>query len=394
MRQTLLAAGAIGILVTGIVIGGVTGGGVALYLDRTALRQGLPAATSVDGRAQLTAATTERDGAEPVVVASERVAPAVVTILNTLKPDARLGQMQGLPFPLPFSGKQAPLPQQAQPQLASGSGVIINKDGYIVTNNHVVENQQSLAVLFADGSRHDATLVGADPVTDVAVVKVSDPVPAVASFGNSDTLEPGATAIAIGSPLGDFKNSVTTGVISALNRSVAGDAPAGLIQTDAAINHGNSGGPLVNLRGEVIGLNTLVVRDAGSTGDQAQGLGFAIPSNTVKQVADQLIAHGSITHSYLGVRYGDISAELAQVQHLPVNQGAIIGQVEPNGPAAEAGLQENDIITMVDGVKLSDSTTLRQILLAHAPGDRVALSVLRDGKTLDLTVTLGTRPAA
>jgi 2-alkenal reductase len=221
------------------------------------------------------------------------------------------------------------------------------------------------------------------------VIKVSDPVPATASFGDSDQLKPGQAAIAIGSPLGDFKNSVTTGVISALNRSVGGDAPAGLIQTDAAINHGNSGGPLVDLSGQVVGLNTLVVREAGSTGDQAEGLGFAVPSNTVKLVADQLIAHGSIDHSYLGVQYGDINPELVLTEHLTVNQGALIGQVEPGGPAAKAGLVEGDIITAVDGKQLSDSITLRQVLLSDAPGTPVNLSVLRDGKTLQLNVTLG-----
>jgi 2-alkenal reductase len=183
-------------------------------------------------------------------------------------------------------------------------------------------------------------------------------------------------------------------VISALNRSVGGDAPAGLIQTDAAINHGNSGGPLVDLSGQVVGLNTLVVREAGSTGDQAEGLGFAVPSNTVKLVADQLIAHGSIDHSYLGVQYGDINPELVLTEHLTVNQGALIGQVEPGGPAAKAGLVEGDIITAVDGKQLSDSITLRQVLLSDAPGTPVNLSVLRDGKTLQLNVTLGTRPAA
>lgn len=392
MHRKFIAAAGTGLVLTGMLVGGLAGGASALYLEH--MLPGKPAlGMQVSGqKAQPVAAQSAARVREPIVLATEHTAPAVVTILNTLKPDAQLGQLQELPFPFPPDGQQ--LPNQNQPQLATGSGVIIAKDGYIVTNNHVIENQQSLAVVFADGSRHDATLVGADPVTDVAVIKVKDSVPAVASFGDSNALQPGETAIAIGSPLGDFKNSVTTGVISALNRTVSGDSPAGLIQTDAAINHGNSGGPLINLQGEVIGLNTLVVRAASSAGDQAQGLGFAIPSNTVKQVADQLIAHGSIAHPYLGVQYGDISAALAIAQSLPVNQGAVIGQVETGGPAARAGLKAGDIITAIDGTTLNEAMTLRQVLLTHAPDDQVTLHVLRDGKTIDLTATLGTRPTA
>lgn len=388
MKRSLLVISAIGILLIGLVLGGLAGGGVAVYMNRMATGTHV-GTTGSSTPAQPVVAAPLSTTNEPIVAATQHVAPAVVTVVNTLKPDAQLGQLQQLPFPSPFGGQQS----QA-PQMASGSGVIIRTDGYIVTNNHVIENQQSLDVIFADGSRHSATLVGADPVTDVAVIKVADAVPSVASFGNSDALQPGETAIAIGSPLGDFKNSVTTGVVSALNRSVAGDAPIGLIQTDAAINPGNSGGPLVDLQGQVIGLNTLVVRSAGSTGTEAQGLGFAIPSNSVKQVADQLISHGSIAHAYLGIQYGDISAEMAIAEKLPVNQGAVIGQVVQAGPAAQAGLKDGDIITAVDGKALNDSTTLRQVLLAHGPGDKITLSVLRDGKTLQLPVTLGTRPTA
>lgn len=388
MKRSLLVVGAIGILLIGLVLGGLAGGGVAVYMNRRATGTGV-GTTGSSKIAQPVVAAAANTMNEPIVTATQHVAPAVVTVVNTLKPDAQLGQLQQLPFPLPFGGQRS----QA-PQMASGSGVIISKDGYSVTNNHVIENQQSLDVIFADGSRHSATLVGADPLTDVAVIKVADAVPSVASFGNSDALQPGETAIAIGSPLGDFKNSVTTGVVSALNRSVAGDAPIGLIQTDAAINPGNSGGPLVDLQGQVIGLNTLVVRNAGSTGTEAQGLGFAIPSNSVKQVADQLISHGSIAHAYLGIQYGDISAEMAIAEKLPVNQGAVIGQVVQAGPAAQAGLKDGDIITAVDDKALNDGTTLRQVLLAHVPGDKVTLHVLRDGKTLQIPVTLGTRPTA
>jgi len=325
-----------------------------------------------------------------VVHAVKQVSPAVVTVINPLRPDAQPNPIQGMPFPLPF-------PQPGQPQQpthASGSGVIISKDGYIITNNHVIENQQSLAVIFADGTRHEATLVGTDPLMDVAVIRVKDAVPGVAELGDSSALLPGETVIAIGSPLGDFKNSVTVGVVSALNRSVPGSSQEGLIQTDAAINHGNSGGPLVNLRSQVVGINTLVVRSTDNTPDQAEGLGFSIPSNTVKTVSDKLIADGKVVYPFLGVSYGMIDAEVAAENNLPATAGALVGKVEPGQPAAKAGLKDGDVITSVDGQKLGSEVSLRGVLLQHKPGDTIKLEVLRDGKTLALDVTLTTRPEA
>jgi 2-alkenal reductase len=330
-----------------------------------------------------------------VVAAVKQVSPAVVTVVNTLKPDAQPNDIQRNPLPFPFPQPDQPQPGQPdQTPRASGSGVIISQDGYIITNNHVIENQQSLAVIFADGSRHEATLVGADPLMDLAVIRVKDAVPVAATLGDSSALQPGATVIAIGSPLGDFKNTVTVGVVSALNRSVPGSSQEGLIQTDAAINHGNSGGPLVNLHGEVVGINTLVVRGNGNTPDQAEGLGFAIPSRTVKTVSDQLIASGKIAYPFLGESYGMIDAEIAAENNLPVQNGALVGQVQPGQPAAKAGVKDGDIITAVDGQKLGSDVSLRGVLIQHKPGDTVKLEVLRDGKTLTLDVTLATRPEA
>jgi 2-alkenal reductase len=314
----------------------------------------------------------------------------VVTVVNTLRANTQPDDTQRSPFPFPFQEPDQP----SQPQRASGSGVVISKEGFIITNNHVVDNEQSLVVIFNDGSRHDATLVGTDPLNDLAVIKVGDPVLGVAPLGDSSALQPGETVIAIGSPLGDFKNSVTVGVVSALNRTVGGDAPEGLVQTDAAINHGNSGGPLLNLRGEVIGINTLVVRGNSLGGDQAQGLGFAIPSSTVREVSAQLIKDGKVAHPYLGVRYGMIDADVAVQQNLPVQEGALVSQVEEGGPAAKAGLKANDIITAVDGAKIGGETSLRGALLKHKPGDTVKLDVLREGKQVSLSVTLVERPGS
>jgi len=396
-RTHTLWLGIISALLVGVIVGGLAGGGVAAFLFQRQSRA-LPAAVAQHQTAsQPSAAAQPLSNADGTVVSVvKQVSPAVVTVINTLKPEAQPSQLQQLPFPFPFPVEPQLPPQQQPTQQARavGSGVIISKDGYIVTNNHVIENEQSLAVLFADGSRHTATLTGADPVTDLAVIKVNDAVPATAALGDSATLQPGETAIAIGSPLGDFKNSVTVGAISAVNRSVPGSSQDGLIQTDAAINHGNSGGPLIDLQGQVVGINTLVVRGTDSTSDQAEGLGFSIPSNEVKAVSEQLIAHGSIAHPYLGISYGMIDAELAAEQNLSAQHGALVGQVQPNTPAGQAGVQKNDIITAVDGTTLDGSTSLRQVLMDKHPGDSIALDVLRNGKTIQLHVALGTRPDA
>ncbi len=298
------------------------------------------------------------------VAAVKRVAPAVVTVINRNAGDA-----------------------------GSGSGVIISNEGHIITNHHVVENADRLSVVFADSSRQVATLIGSDPLSDIAVIKVDGPVPAVAAIGSSEILEPGEMVIAIGSPLGNFRNTVTSGIVSALNRSVGNFE--GLIQTDASINRGNSGGPLINLRGEVVGINTLVVRGNGVMlgGDQAEGLGFAVPSTIFKNVSEQLIDTGQMKYPYLGIRYNMIDGEIAAEQNLPVQSGAFVASVEPNTPAAQAGLQANDIVTAVNGTSLAVDNSLRYVLTQYRPGDTVTLKVQRGSEELTLNVTLGTRPA-
>jgi 2-alkenal reductase len=304
-----------------------------------------------------------------MVSAVQKVAPAVVTVLNT--------SAQG-------SG--------------SGSGVIMSDKGYILTNNHVVEGASELAVVFNDGSRRDAKLIGTDPLNDVAVIQVSGDLPAVAAVGDAAALQPGEQVLAIGSPLGNFRNTVTAGVVSALNRSVG--EMEGLIQTDAAINSGNSGGPLINLSGEVVGLNTLVVRNDQFSASAApiEGLGFAVPSTIFRGVAEQLIASGKVSYPFLGVSYLPIDGSVAAELNLPVQSGALIQSSRPGQPAIQpgtaaerAGLREGDIITAIDGQKLDGDTSLRQVLLQHRPGDTVTLTVLRDGKENSVQVTLGAR---
>jgi 2-alkenal reductase len=271
--------------------------------------------------------------------------------------------------------------------------VIISRDGYIITNNHVVEEAQSLSVIFPDTSVHDATLIGRDPLSDIAIVQVYDPVPAVATVGDSKLLHPGEQIIAIGNPLGNFRNTVTAGVVSALNRSVG--PLEGLIQIDAAINHGNSGGPLVNLRGEVIGINTLVVRGSGfDMVSQAEGLGFAVPSNIFQAIANELIQTGDVQYPYLGIRYMMLDGSTAANLDLPIQNGALIIDVEPGTPADTVQLQPDDIIIAVDEVPLVIENSLRYVLTQYAPGDTVTLTVLRGEQELKMLVTLATRPEA
>ncbi len=360
-------------------LGGALGGGAVAYV---AMRQARPTVSLASApivaspvvKQEITQLRLETTSA--VVQAVAQVRPAVVTVVNTQQQQ----QIRG------FWGVQVIQPK------SSGSGVIISKDGYIVTNNHVVENQQSLEVVFADGTKAPARLIGADQYADTAVIKVDAPVPAVAAFGNSLALQPGETVIAIGSALGDFKNTVTVGVVSATGRNLdsgKGFTLEGLIQTDAAINHGNSGGPLVNALGQVVAINTAIVRGDAASGDVAEGLGFAIPANTVKDLADQIIAKGYVARAYLGIHSLAITPEIAGSNGLPMDWGVYVRSVEQGSPAEQAGLRQGDIITEVGQDQISADTSFTNALLHHKPGERITLQVWRNGKTLPLDVTFG-----
>ncbi len=377
-------------LVIGIAGGAVAGGAAALFVtNRQAVREVAVTTAPVRVQTELqpaqpaqstpaAPATQSAAGAsshsDSAVAAVQKVAPAVVTVI------VRGAQGQG-----------------------SGSGVIISDQGYILTNNHVVEGATRLSVLFADSTLQQARLIGTDPLNDIAVLRVDGAVPGVAVIGDSTALQPGETVLAIGSPLGNFRNTVTSGVVSALNRSLPGSGMEGLIQTDAAINSGNSGGPLINLAGEVVGINTVVVRNGdlgfGMGAAPVEGLGFAVPSVIFRNVADQLIATGEVRYPFLGITYLTIDGQVAAEYGLPVQSGAFIqntrtGQpaVQPGSAAASAGLRDGDIIVAVEGTRLDYNTSLRQLLLRHKPGDTITLTVLRDGQERDFTVTLGERP--
>ena len=332
--------------------------------------------TPAPGAAPVNGPLSEQEAAVQVV---DKVGPAVVTVINTLDPR----QNQG------FSGQ------------ASGSGVIIDSGGYIVTNNHVVAGQQSLEVIFADATTAAAQLVGADLYSDLAVLKVNSKMPAVATLGNSDALRPGETVIAIGSALGDFRNTVTVGVISGLNRTLQADQGINMenmIQTDAAINHGNSGGPLINLRGEVIGVNTAVLRNVAGTSDPAEGLGFAIPSNTVKDITAQLIRTGRVPRPYLGIDSQPVSRMMSAYYGLVdengqlLDRGVLVIQVAPGSPAETAGLQPGDVLVAVNDQQIGADNALTNVLVHFNVGDTVTLTLYRNGQQQRVPATLGQQP--
>jgi 2-alkenal reductase len=302
----------------------------------------------------------------------EKVGPAVVTVVGTV------------PSQFTFFGPTGD-------QTVSGTGFFITAEGYILTNNHVVEGTQEVNIILSDGTEQTATIVGTDIYSDIAVLKTDGNVPAIAKLGNSDVLKPGESVIAIGSPLGNFKNSVTVGVVSATGRSIdtgQGYAIEDLIQTDAAINHGNSGGPLVNLAGEVIGINTLVVRNTNS-GDVAEGLGFAIPVNTAQAVAQQIIEKGYFARPYMGISFQPINPQIAARYNLPAEWGVFITRVADNSPASRAGLQEGDIITKLGDVALGETHSYVNTLFKFNPGDQINLEVVRGNERMQVRITLG-----
>ena len=269
-------------------------------------------------------------------------------------------------------------------QQAQGSGFVYDEQGHVITNQHVVDGAESVKVTFWNGKTYDATVVGSDPSTDIAVIDVDAPASVLEplELANSSQLEVGDGVIAIGSPFG-LEQTVTTGIVSALHRQISSPnnfAIDDAIQTDAAINHGNSGGPLLDLSGEVIGVNSQIESESGGN----DGVGFAVPSNTVKRIADGLIADGSVEHAYLGVATEDVAG----------STGAGIADVRAGTPAASAGLESGDIVTKVDDESVTSADELRQLIDAKSPGDKVELTFQRDGETKTLEVTLGTRPSA
>ena len=340
-------------------------------------------ASSTNGNASQAgnAAQTGAASEYPVVNIVKKVGPAVVTVINEQKASSGLGQAATL-----------------QP-VGSGSGFIIDDQGHIVTNWHVVTGGEKFQVIFADGSTHDAKLIGSDQFSDLAVVQVSGKLPGTVAFGDSAKVEPGEPVLAMGSPLGAFTNTVTEGIVSAIGRTFPQSQSQGpqlytnLIQHDAAINPGNSGGPLFDLNGDVIGVNTLGI-PTDQNGQPVQGLFFAIPSNTVKTITTQLIAKGKVIYPYLGVSTQTVTADAAAQAGLPVDHGEYVVSVGAGTPAEKAGIQQGDIILSIDGTEINAQNSFEQLLFQHKPGDSVTLVIQRGNAQKTIKVTLGERPSS
>ena len=359
------------LLLVGVLIGGISGGAAATYLTYQSARSPTQSATGVGLPIATAPPTSSGTPDDEIVGVVQDLLPSVVTVINYAA--------------------------NGQPQ-SSGSGFVVDAaKGYLITNNHVVEDPRtttvtgaSFDVVFSNDNKMSAKLVGRDPFTDLAVLQVAAQGLKAATLANSDNVPVGALTVAIGSPLGEFQNTVTHGIVSAKGRRVAETAQIfleDLIQTDAPISPGNSGGPLLWVAThQVIGVNTLGV-------SQATGINFAISSNTVKQIADELIANGRVVRGYLGIQYSPITTRQAAQLGLPTGTiGIIVSQVVPGSPAEHAGIQVNDIITKVNDQVIDADHPLSSLLVNNRPGDKVKLTLIRSGKEMTVDVTLGQPP--
>jgi S1-C subfamily serine protease len=372
-----------------LLVAAVLGGGVAVGIDRAVGDEG---GTTVIR--EVTARTAE----------STAFRSSGGKTISDIYGSAKRGVVQVLATSVvsenPFFG--------AQPARVLGSGFVIDKSGHVVTNYHVIEGASKVEVSFSGNDEMPATVVGKDPSTDIAVLRIKGAQGRALTpleLGSSDAVRVGDAVVAIGNPFG-LERTVTAGIVSALQREIT--APNGfaidrVIQTDAAINHGNSGGPLLNADGKVIGVNSQIESSSGGN----VGIGFAVPINTVKDVVSQLLEHGKVAHAYIGVEMATITTELASNVRLPVDHGVLIQRVRPGSPAAQAGLRGGttqvvvdgesylvggDVITQADGQPIESAEQLRSVVTSKQPGDEIALEVHRQNETKEVTVKLGRQP--
>jgi serine protease Do len=358
--------------------------------------------TTHDGLAL--AASVELDGPDIDLLkkqnqAYERIVEAVMPAIVNIRIE-QVVQAQQSPFSMDpslrqFFGQGLPQNPEEQRQHGLGTGVVINADGYILTNNHVIQSASKIDVMLKDKRVFKGKVVGADPDTDIAVVKIDASNLSTVPLGDSSTLRIGDTVMAFGNPFG-LNLTVTRGTVSALGRSQFRiEAVQDFIQTDAAINPGNSGGALVNIEGQVIGINTAILSPGSDSGGEAGsvGIGFAIPSNMAKRVMQDLIKTGKVTRAYLGATISPVTQPLAKEFNVPDTAGAFIQDVTPDGPAAKAGIKPGDVVRKFNGVNVSESDGLLATVANSSPGTTVPVEILRDGKPVNLDVTLQQRPA-
>jgi serine protease Do len=315
---------------------------------------------------------------------------AVVSITSSRIVNAPQSPFSNDPFFQQFFGGQLPQSPQQQRERGLGSGVIVSPDGYILTNNHVIDKATDIKVQLADKRQFNGKVVGADPKTDIAVVKISATGLPTITLGDSSQIQVGDYAFAIGNPFG-VGETATMGIISATGRNgLQIESYEDFIQTDAAINPGNSGGALLNARGELIGINTAIL--AGGSGGN-QGIGFAIPINMAKYVMDQILKNGKVVRGFIGVGIEDVNPSIAKVFNVPSDKGALVSDVQAGSPGAQAGLQRGDVITELNGQPVNGQNDLRLKVGTMTPGTTVHLKVLRNGKSQDMSLTLGESPS-
>ena len=355
------------------------------------------AALPIIGSTTADVPATSHSFSQPFIEAAKRAQPGVVSVKSRIKKSAARWQSEEESeqfgpeeFWERFFGMPMPdqRPHQQRPRFAYGSGFIVSADGYILTNNHVVEKSDAVTITMADGKEYTAKVIGTDPSTDIAVVRIdATDLPAL-TLADSSTVEVGEWVLAVGNPFG-LQESVTAGIISAKGRSDLDIVRVEqFFQTDAAINMGNSGGPLVNLRGDVIGMNTAIASNNGGH----MGIGFAIPSNLLSEVMQALITNGKVTRGYLGVGLQRVDADIAAAVGLEKPQGALVAEVLPGSPAEKAGLQSGDVILELNGKALDGLGALRSAVMLMKPGDEAVLAVHRNGQDMTITATIAENP--
>jgi serine protease Do len=369
---------------------------------KTVFAAALLASTALGGFGIAGAAATDSAAVNPPGVALQphalpdfaalvtQVKPAVVSVTTKFRAAAAVDEneesgQQQLPFPF---NRVVPPGQQRRSAEVRGSGFIVAADGTVVTNNHVVKDATSVSVTLDDGTTHQAKVIGRDPRTDIAVLKIdaTRPLPFI-TLGNSRDVKPGEWVVAMGNPFG-LGGSVTAGIVSAVSRDIGAGPYDQFIQVDAPINQGNSGGPLFTQDGKVIGMNTAIFSPTGGS----VGIGFAIPSDLIRTVTTQLAQNGHVTRGYVGVETQPVTASMAQALHLRDNNGALLASVQPDSPAARAGLEPGDVIQAVNGQKIANPRELALNIAAIKPGDKADVQVVREGEVRQLSVNIGEMP--
>jgi Do/DeqQ family serine protease len=359
----------------------------ALFVVSTFRPEWLPVRTGVSAPiVQASGSAASATAANTYADAVQRATPSVVNIFSSKEVRAQRHPLLNDPIFRRFFGDQ--LPDEAQRASSLGSGVIVSTSGYVLTNHHVVEAADEIEVALADGKKLLAKVVGNDPDTDLAVLRVSaEDLPAI-SFGASETLRVGDIVLAIGNPFG-VGQTVTSGIISALGRTGLGiNTFENFIQTDAAINPGNSGGALIDASGNLIGINTAIFTRTGSS----TGIGFAIPVSTAKMVLDQIVKSGSVTRGWIGVEVQEITPQQVESFKLGSTRGALIAGVLRGGPADKAGVKPGDVLVDVQGKPVADPAGMLNLIAALAPGQSAKVKLKRQGQDVDATVTVGRRP--